>query len=296
VSDTTLGFQPGWHAFAGTSPGVRLGVKRRARRLVYGFLNAFKNRYAEVEDKPVIVLGNQKSGTSAIAHLLADCGGVSKTIDIPPLWPPVGIEIMRRETDFASVVRHHRAQFSTKVIKEPMMTFFVDQVLGVFPEGTYLFVVRDPRDNIRSLLNRRQIPGDLAEIEPDLVPALPPHNVVVDPAVWGGVGENYVGVLAHRWNRAVDSYLRHADRFHLAKYEDFGQDKVGFIEDLAGQVGIAPAKDVSDRVDTQFQPPGEHDTPWEQFFGRENLAHIERICRGRMAILGYAPPPIGGAV
>ena len=31
-------------------------------------------------------------------------------------------------------------------------------------------------------------------------------RVTVDPTVWGGEGENYVGVLAHRWNLAVDQW------------------------------------------------------------------------------------------
>ena len=52
-------------------------------------IHYFKNLFAVINENPIIVLGNQKSGTSAIAHLLADYGGLSRTIDIPPcgcLW------------------------------------------------------------------------------------------------------------------------------------------------------------------------------------------------------------------
>ena len=68
---------------------------------------AFKVRglVAEVHVAPVIVMGNAKSGTSAIAHLLADACCLSKTIDIPPLWSPNAQAIMRGELKFADVVK-----------------------------------------------------------------------------------------------------------------------------------------------------------------------------------------------
>lgn len=245
------------------------------------------SQFATVHESPIIVLGNQKSGTSAIAHLLADFGGLSKTIDIPALWPPVGVEIMRGQADFASIVGRHSVYFSTELIKEPMMTFFTDQVLEVFPRAKYVFVIRDPRDNIRSLLNRRHIPGHLREIEEGLIPVSPQHSVVADASVWGGESENYVGVLAHRWNKAADSYFRYQDRMTLARYEDFMSDKSEFVAGLAGSLGISKKNDISDKVDVQYQQRGNRDVSWEEFFRLENLLRIEWICSSRMKELGY---------
>ena len=67
-----------------------INIKKYKKRLI-GYL---KDRFATINETPIIVLGNQKSGTSAIAHLLADYGGLSRTIDIPPLWVPVVFKIM----------------------------------------------------------------------------------------------------------------------------------------------------------------------------------------------------------
>lgn len=259
-----------------------------ARKTIDWFAYSVKGYFARVETSPTIVLGNQKSGTSAIAHLLADLGGLSKTIDIPPLWPPVGIEIMRGRVSFASVVEQHRAFFSTKLIKEPMMTFFADQVLEFFPECKCVIVIRDPRDNIRSLLNRRGIPGHLEEVEERYIPASPPHNVVIDASVWGGDDENYIGVLAYRWNKAIDSYLYHSERMILAKYEDFMRDKEGFVVKLSDRLSIPKKHEISSKLDIQYQPAGDRTVSWEEFFGSGNLERIERICGARMAKLGYA--------
>lgn len=41
-----------------------------------------------------------------------------------------------------------------------MMTFFSEQVVEHFPNTKYVFIARDPRNNIRSLLDSRDLPGD----------------------------------------------------------------------------------------------------------------------------------------
>lgn len=262
---------------------------RRLRRLGARLRGIF----ARVEPRPVIVFGNQKSGTSAIAHLLANMCGLTKTIDIQPLMGAAGHAIMAGERRFADVVRQHPECFATGLIKEPMLTFFADQVLDAFPEARAVMVVRDPRDNIRSLLNRRGLPGNLDELSDELRASLG-ERVTIDPRVWGGAGENYVGVLAHRWNRAADAYLQHAARLELVRYEEFMADKQGSLERLARRLGLEPVHDVSALLDVDFQPRGARGAVWREFFGARNLARIERICGERMARLGYAPTASGG--
>jgi hypothetical protein len=76
----------------------------------------------------------------------------------------------------------------------------------------------------------------------------------------------------------------------LVRYEDFMKDKVGEIVGLARRLGLEPAYDIADRVDTQFQPRGRlRGIPWLDFFGADNLAQIETICADRMQQFGYLP-------
>lgn len=248
----------------------------------------FKNRFATINESPIIVIGNQKAGTSAIAHLLADFGGLSKTIDIPPLWGPEVFKIMRGQIDFARIVRRHRFYFSTKLIKEPNMTFFTNQVIKTFPKAKYLFIIRDPRDNIRSMLNRMNIPGHLSEL-PFSVISSDMRKMMLDASTWGGdETENYIGALAHKWNNAFDNYLLYQDRIILVKYEDFLVDKYSVIEKLAKQLGISKKIDITDKLDVQYQPHGNRSVSLENFFGMENLMRIERICGSRMKEFGYS--------
>ena len=243
--------------------------------------------FAHVSEHPIIVIGDQKSGTSVIAHLLADFGGLSKTIDIPPLWGWAGADIMRGKVKFASVVEQHKHHFSTELIKEPNMTFFIDQVIEFFPNAQYVFVIRDPRDNIRSQLNRRKLPGNLEHLEPQHLAGLSPKRVLVSEKIWGVPGENYIGMLACRWNRAIDQYVHFQDRMILAKYEEFMRDKYNFIQGIALQLKLSQKVDISDRLDVQYQPRGNREISWKEFFERANLQRIERICESKMRKFGY---------
>ena len=248
-----------------------------------------KSWFATVNERPIVVLGNQKSGTSAIAHLLADFGGLSKIIDIPPLWSPVVLKIMRGEIDFASIVKRRRFYFSTDLIKEPSMTFITDRVIARFPNARYIFIIRDPRDNIRSILNRINVPGHLPGLDGKAFKIKSSQRIMLDPSTWGGnKTENYVEALAHKWNKAVDNYVFYRERMILAKYEEFLADKYGFKASLAKQLGISERVDIKDKLDVQYQPRGDRNVLWKDFFGIENLMRLERICSARMKEFGYS--------
>ena len=268
---------------------------RLSKRLLKKGFAYIKNEVTPVQKTPIIVLGNPKSGTSVIGHLLADYGGLSKSIDIPPLWMDLtgkGVEILQGQTTFADMVKRNRPYFSCKLIKEPTMTFFADQVMEAFPKAKYVFVIRDPRDNVRSELNRRRVPGNLTELKEALIPADERNRQVVkamtDALLWGGNGENYIGVLAHKWNRAADTYVRHQKRMILVKYEDFLPEKGRYISQLAQQLDIPQRRNIEDQIDVQYQPKGkDRDLPWVEFYGPDNLTRIERICGSHMTAFGY---------
>ena len=185
---------------------------------------------------------------------------------------------------YCTEVKRNPAYFSTELFKDPMMTFFPRQVIDRFPEGRYVFVIRDPRDNIRSFLNRRgNIPGNLK----NLPSAMRSPRSTFNADMWGAEDENYIGILAHRWNCAVHNYLEHQDRLTLASYEDFCADKPAFIARLATSIGLLPTNDISAKVDIQYQPGGDRHVSWNEFFGDDNLHKIETICGSLMKQLNY---------
>ena len=242
-----------------------------------------------VNERPVVVLGNQKAGTSAIAALLARATGGSYDIDVAGFRNPEYAALHSGRADLRDLVeRRARIEFSKDVVKEPNLTFLYPQLRAAFPEARYVVIVRDPFHNIRSTLNRLALPGDLARLSPkqlagmsDIWRAILLNEWVGDPA---REDLNYVGRSAERWQRAADVHLDHPDETTLIRYEDFVADKVGAIHRLAGELGLAVTADIAARVDVQFQPRGKRATDLRAFFGA-NYEVIARECRRGLAAL-----------
>jgi len=97
----------------------------------------------------VIILGNQKSGMTAIAKLLAINTGENVLLDSPLLWEPNFSKIYRGELELKDLVNQNKYYFSRSIIKEPNLTFLYEDLIKVYSSSVkYLFIVRDPRDNI----------------------------------------------------------------------------------------------------------------------------------------------------
>jgi hypothetical protein len=237
---------------------------------------------------PIFVLGNQKSGTTAIAALLAELAGLSSTLDIRTWTVAEQDQLHDGSLKFAGFLRRHRLEFSRELIKEPALTFLYDDLRSHFPSSRVVFTMRDPRDNVRSILNRVQRAGDKDVLE-DLAALPEAWQRIIDNRWLGLQHEHYVDSLAARWNRATDVYVEHARDMVLIRYEDFVVNKLDTIERLASQLGLAKACDISDKLDIQYQPRGNREITWEEFFGLANLGRIERICGSRMRKFGYAP-------
>lgn len=247
--------------------------------------DALRDRAAGVGKSPVIIVGNQKSGTSAIAHLLADYAGFSRRVDVPLFWLSRGgmdADIVRGSRSFIEVYRSNRRFFVSDLIKEPSFTFYLDEVRNCFPHASYVAIVRDPRDNIRSILNRWGISGD----RKDLTAAELSQRALL-PDLWGGSEENYVGRPALKWNVAAKVALEYGDALQVVRYEDFLKDKAECIAHLAMSLGLSQNQRIDHRLDVAYQPRGDSGVSWDAFFGAANLSRIEHLCATYMEVLGY---------
>jgi sulfotransferase family protein len=276
-------------------PEIRSGFGRavqRIGRIPNRLVRAYRARTARVNPAPLFILGNQKSGTSAIAALLARATGKSVTIDIFFRYREhLQERLLRQEMGFGDFIRWTRVCFSTEIVKEPSLTFFYGDLKSFFPQSRFIFVLRDPRDNIRSILNRLRIPGDLPELDAHHQEALrdkPGWALLMDGTLVGCGGGTYIERLAKRWQRAADVYGR-GDGMVLVRYEDFMRDKAGAIRRLARAVSLEPTHDLGRYVDVPYQPRGQREVSWRDFFGPDNLRRIESICGDRMISLGYEP-------
>lgn len=240
-----------------------------------------------INESPIIILGNQKTGTSVITHLLADYGKLTKTVDIPELFSPMLEKVVSGELQLETFSQRYSYHFSQDVIKEPNLTFFYNKLSKIHPLAKYIFIVRDPRSNIRSILNRLALPGNLKKLD-DTSQINPLWKNIFDADLWDLPSGNYVETLAHRWVRAAKVYENNSDKMKLIRYEDFNSEKYKTIRNLANCLGIEEKGDITGQLDVQYQPKGNSNLDWKFFFGLENLKKIEKICSAHMDTFGYS--------
>lgn len=235
-----------------------------------------------------MVLGNQKSGTTAISVLLAQSARLTSTIDTSLLWEPNLSKVLKSEITLREIFKRHPAVFQKELVKEPNLTFMFPQVMEVYNDSNFLFISRNPLDNIRSLLNRLQLSGSYLKLDRIHISHFGPHESLLFNRQLFHIDKiHYIDILAERWNIAADVYLNNQDKVRLIRYEDFKMDKKAYIETLAKDLGLQVKNDISGLVNKQYQPAGNSSVTYLDFFGEENLNRINTICGSRMKQLGY---------
>lgn len=235
----------------------------------------------------IFVLGNQKSGTTVIAALLAQSLNSKVQLDILSMEAAHQIGLANGSMRLSNYIRKRRKPFLLPIVKEPGLTFLYPQLKALYPAATFIMIVRDPRDNIRSILNRLKLPGDRDVVTDDELKRVNDiWKMIVLGTQFGPKSYGYIKNLAERWNAATNVYFNDVENLHLLTYESFVADKAGRIESLVRAIGREPIKPIDDLVDKQFQSKGKA-VNWQAFFGADNLRLIERICQRNMQQLGY---------
>ncbi|MGB3858705.1 MAG: PIG-L family deacetylase [Ornithinimicrobium sp.] len=242
---------------------------------------------------PVFVLGNQKSGTTAIAALLAECIDETFTSDVLYRNKLRLKDLLDENPSVAALADRRPEAFEGSVIKDNDFTFLYPSLFSAFPKAKFVFVVRDPRQNIRSVLNRLKLPGDLDSLsEQDyaqLKKKLPGWHTILTGSSFDSAKGHYIDELADRWVRANQVYQNASDHMTLVRYEDFDAAKRAVVEQLAVELGFSVVTDISSSQDRQYQPRGDRSITPEDFFGHENLDRIESRCAALMSSFGYEP-------
>lgn len=254
----------------------------------YKLTDASRRLFPKAHPRGILVLGNQKSGTSAIAALLSIYSHESASLDIHDYTADEQLRFRQGPYPVQEFVSAHPRFFSARIIKEPALTFMYPQLRKVFPpRNQHLFIVRDPRDNIRSILDRIGQSGRNANVD-NFENLLPAWQMIVRNN-WLGLSPSCdIESLAMRWNLSCDTYCKHQGDFILVRFEDFLRDKLASIGNLAEECGFDRAGDISSHLDRPFQPRGNRNVTWLDFFGERNLEIIERTCARHMSRFGYA--------
>lgn len=260
-------------------------IKRKIREILL-YHTTFHNYY------PVFIFGNQKSGTSVITALLGIETNLTYTIDILFRYNHLEEDLLTKKVPIKSLLKKAKNHFSKDIIKDPSFTLLYDDLKHKFPHCSCVFIVRDPRQNIRSILNRLKISGHLADLSSERWDELkkkhPNWYLVLEGSISGHQGESYIETLALRWKKFYHIYKENQQDMILVRYEDFVKDKVGSIQQLAKDMGLTTTNMAQFEKDRQFQPKGNSSVDLEVFFGIDNLRKIEDICKEEMMNLGYS--------
>lgn len=227
----------------------------------------------------VIVSGMPKSGTTAIARLFGASAGLSVCSDPFHQLDERGVQfrpqLFSGTLSLETLWRRYRSVFFGSLVKDPNFPMLMDQIANFRPQAKLLFLVRDPWDNIRSILNRLGLPGDLEDLGPGKLPKT--WDYTLHGTVPPMPGTNYIENLAWRWRYSAEAYLKHRDRCFLLRYEDFKASKVDVIEQTVVQCGYKPKRSIDDLVDVQYQPKGSATTTKFEFFSTKHFDAISRI-------------------
>ena len=246
-----------------------MGKLYRVKRKLQKKWEAYKIKITKPNKDALWVFGVQKSGTSAIAGLLAHRANKTVTLDTPYLWEPYYSEIISGNLSLKHHVIKNPFPFSKDIIKEPAASVMIGHIEKIFNLPQYLFIYREPHDVIRSILNRLDLPGNKKNVNF--------HSIDANWQIhFKSHGKNYINDLIELWINVYSQkeYINNPNCI-LVTYKDFVQDKQKFIDGLCKKLNYKPVKDIAHLLDHNFQPKGNSNVNLKSFFGEENYNNIE---------------------
>jgi hypothetical protein len=265
--------------------------------------------------EPIFIIGAPRSGTSILYRILRAHPQLEH-------WPGEAHEVWEAEhhpaltgwrsnaltaVDASDKTRDRIRRSFYLVIggkrlidKTPRNSLRVPFIDGVFEDARYVFLTRDGRENINSLINAWRTPRYRTY-------ALPrPHSIPgADPAWWKfvlypGWEQDVAGplerVCAHQWlacNRAALQAFEGpaGSRMQTISYEALVEDPTSETESLLGALGLEPSDAVRKGAEESRTRPVNVVTPPERGkYKRENPGEVESIMpliTATMKELGY---------
>lgn len=235
-----------------------------------------------------LLVGPESSGTTAISHLLLRNGQFRFFFEGDQPW------VWDMYMDVYQGHRHVRDFPRLRLydaLKVPGFASILPQFIEEYPNTRVVCTIRDPRGVVASAYRTWKIRSreELANI-----------NWVKE--TWLGIQEqDPVARLAIRWRTYVER-VQQVPGVEFARYEDFCQDKVGFIQRLAERLQLTVDerrlrescdRQASDQDAREYQPQGAR-AEQEPLVTAEDVRIIEEICGDQMRQWGYLPTTADG--
>lgn len=224
----------------------------------------------------IIILGHQKSGTTAIATLIAKRSSLSYTADIVRShrnhidWD----YLHNKEIDFSSFSKKYKYEFSKSLLKEPELSFFYKDLKEQCSDRKFIFVLRHPVDNIKSILSRLKL-NSMSELKDSRIYRSELDKFPMWKSILGDI-DNPIPALCKRWNDLVTIYEDNKENIYLIKYENFHENKKKSIDELCCYAEVKPINDINDLLNVQYQKKGSRISNTD-FFRDEDILLMESL-------------------
>ena len=286
---------------------------------------------------PIILFGNTRSGTTIVQKVLAEHPDVAQWYEPRTLW--LCADPGRRHDEFEAsdatdkakeYVRKQFLKFQQQngncivMEKTPANILKIPYVREIFPEATFMFIVRNPFSFISSVEMKWQKPVTHKGIKRRLAftPASQLHHyagrLIRDQfykkvlkrkylAVWGprykGIEQDLkthelLTVIARQWAIPSHKAARDLARFDdgqvlRLKYEDFVVDPIADMERICAHCGLEMNSGIAKAAKDWVKP--DRQDKWRRFDPHE-LACIVPEIESEMQHHGYELPPEIGEV
>jgi hypothetical protein len=234
-------------------------------------LNGLSRHFVKARPDPIWIFGIQKAGTTVFAKTLAAATGQTSLMDTPLLWntwrPPLSA------TDLGRIMRRNPITFSPQILKEPTATFYPGACLAQTTRKRHVLLLRQPANNIRSMLDRMGLNGQ-GKAPSGTLPRIHPTYA----AYRKELGLAYPLAMAHRWAIAHENAVWDDPNIGIFTYEGFLADPDRTLKAAANHVGLAITSNFQSTLNQQHQPAGKNRQQLpEDFFKPEMLQKIQSI-------------------
>jgi Sulfotransferase family len=246
-----------------------------------------------VAERPVLVLGSPRSGTSFVAHSIgrvsgfADLGEVApwkgaipQLVSLPEAEAAERLRKMLETVRRLGLVRHLRA-----VEQSPETAFVLGAAIRAYPQATVVHMIRDPRDVAASLLEKGWLKAESGG-----------HDDVAAPYgrharfwVEEGRAEDFDGASDARragwaWRRYVTAARSASQNTLEVRYEGLVGNPQAAARKIAEHIGADPLLLARALADVHAESVGR----WRRDLNEEQVADVEAEAGPLLRELGYS--------
>ncbi len=267
-------------------------------------------------ERPIFIIGAPRSGTSMLyavlrtssklAHWPGEAHEVWEADHHPALRGWDSNALTAEDADAATRARIRRDFFLVTgtgkrlIDKTPRNALRIGFIDALFPDARYIFLQRDGRDNVNSLINAWRTPRyrTYALPEPHSIPGVDPKwwKFTLYPGWREDVGGPLEVVCANQWKSSYDHSLAAFERvprsrYRAIKYEQLVESPEEEVARLMEFLELDLESAVKEKATAARTKPVNVVTPPERGkWRRENRAEIERVLpliAPTMEALGY---------